>query len=505
MSTSNRIIKNTVFLYMRTLVSLLLGVFTTRILLEALGESDFGLYNVVGGTIAMMGFLSASLSSATQRFLSYAEGSGNKEKIRQYFNNAIIIHWGLAFLMILVFTIAGLFFFNGILNIPEGKYSVSIVIYICLLISTIFSITIVPYEAEINAHENMFFFSILGISDVVVKFGIAFLVLYVDSEKLILYAILMSVESFLLRFVAQVYCKSKYEECREIDFKANFDKKIVKEMTSFAGWNMANIATGMISLFGMNVVVNHYFGTDVNAAMGIATQLSGVMMGLSANLIKAVTPAIVKSEGSSQHDRMLEYTYVSCKFSYLIFSFVCIPVLFYIGNILDLWLTIVPKWTPILCIILIVSTLLEQLTAVLYQTIMAVGNIKLYNIAKSIANIAPLCISIAMFQYGKYEPYWIFINWGIFKVLIGGGINLIYARLHTGLDLLRYFKSVVSPVISCSIMSATIIYIVSIVNIPWGYLALTSVLLTIPVYYYIALNNSERNRFRFFVINVINR
>lgn len=139
---------------MRTIASILLSVFTTRILLEALGESDYGLYNVVGGSIAMLGFLSASLSSATQRFLNVAEGKGDLEKIKLFFNNSIIIHWALAGIMVVIFVIAGLFFFNGILNIPDGKYNDAICVYGCLIISTVFSITVVPYEAEINSHEK---------------------------------------------------------------------------------------------------------------------------------------------------------------------------------------------------------------------------------------------------------------------------------------------------------------------------------------------------------------
>ena len=487
------------FLYMRTIVSLLLGVFTTRILLEALGESDFGLYNVVGGSVSMMGFLSASLSSATQRFLSYAEGEGNKDKIKIYFNNAIIIHWVLALLMIIIFSIAGIFFFNGILNIPDGKLSTAVIIYVCLLISTVFSITIVPYEAEINAHENMLFFSIIGVIDVIVKFGIACLVLYLKSDKLILYAVLMAVESFLLRKASQIYCQRKYPECRKTELKANFDRSAIKEMTSFAGWNMANIATGMISLFGMNVVVNHYFGTDANAAMGVATQLSGIMMGLSANMLKAVTPVIVKSEGGSQHSRMLEFTYASCKFSCLIFSFVCIPAIIYIDPILNLWLTVVPKWTSIMCVILILSTLIEQLSVPLYQGIMAVGKIKGYTVSKSIANILPIIISILMFQFGDVQPYWVFINWGLWKSFIGGLVNVYYAYRLIGLTFKDYKTKVFIPAITPVLVSCAAYYLISLINTNWFVCLLVGGICSIFIYYIFALNTLEKSKILSFI------
>lgn len=495
MSTSKRVIKNTAYLYMRTIASLLLGVFTTRILLQGLGESDFGLYNVVGGSIAMLGFLSASLSSATQRFLNVAEGEGDFNKVRLYFNNSIIIHWALAGMMVAIFIIAGFFFFNGILNIPDGKHVDAIVVYGCLLVSTVFSITVVPYEAEINAHENMLFFSIVGIIDVALKFLIAFAVLYFDSDKLIFYAILMAVESFLIRYICQFYCKRKYEECKHKNLRESFDRAIIRQMTSFAGWNMVNIATGMISLFGMNIVVNHYFGTNVNAAMGIATQLSGVMMGLSANMIKAVTPVIMKSEGGNQHDKMLQYTYASCKFSYLIFSVCCIPVLFFIHPILKLWLTEVPQWTDIFCIVLIIATLIDQMTVVLYQSIMAGGDIKFYNIFRSITNILPLLVSVLMFQYGNFPPYWALINWGIYKCLLGGAVNLYFSNKNLHLNLHYFIKKVFTPSILSTLVIAIVCMVLCLINLNWLLAFIVSFIASLPIYWLIALDNNERAQF----------
>ena len=343
MSTSQRVVKNTLFLYVRTIVSLLVSVFTTRILLGTLGASDYGLYNVVGGSIAMLGFISTSMSGVIQRYLSHAEGSGDERRIQLIFNNALIVHYILAVVTIILLGTAALFFFNGVLNIPTGKETEAAIIYGCMMASTVFSITIVPYDAEINAHENMLFYSILGIIDVMLKLLIAIVILYRDNEKLVFYAILMAAESFLLRFITQQYCRKYYEECRKVQMCHYYDKATIKEMTSFAGWNMTNTATGMISLFGMNIVINHYFGTELNAALGIATQLSGVLMGVSMNMIKAVTPVLVKSEGRNQRDRMLEISYVGCKFSYLLFAFVGVPVLVFLPYILNLWLHNVPE------------------------------------------------------------------------------------------------------------------------------------------------------------------
>lgn len=504
MSQSQRVIKNTLFLYMRTAVSLLVSVFTTRILLDALGVEDYGLYNVVGGAIAMLGFLSASMSSVTQRFLSYAEGAGDLDSIVRYFNNSIVIHYALALFMALALAVAALFFFNGILNIPEGKLSAALAVYGCMLLATAFSITTVPYEAEINAHENMLFYALLGIGDVLAKFVIALLVFYTPDDQLVCYAILMAIESFLLRAICQWYCKRSYRECCRINLRKNFDKSMIKEMLSFSGWNLANIASGMISFYGMNVVVNHYFGAGVNAAMAIATQLSGAMMGVSAYMIKAVTPVLVKSEGANQHEKMLAISYVSCKFSYLLFSFVALPVLLFLPKVLSVWLTVIPEWTGTFCCILIITALAEQLTVVLYHSIMAGGDIRNYNIARAIFNILPIVLSLAIFRYWEEaDPYWALINWMLFKSIGGGIINVFYARSTLNLSARFFVKHVFSP----SLLASLIVVMVGCCILLGCYtfqinqfLGIVAVLLiSAPIYWIVALTPRERSILQSFI------
>ena len=509
MSTSQRVVKNTLFLYVRTIVSLLVSVFTTRILLGTLGASDYGLYNVVGGSIAMLGFISASMSGVIQRYLSHAEGSGDERRIQLIFNNALIVHYILAVVTIILLGTAALFFFNGVLNIPTGKETEAAIIYGCMMASTVFSITIVPYDAEINAHENMLFYSILGIIDVMLKLLIAIVILYRDNEKLVFYAILMAAESFLLRFITQQYCRKHYEECRKVQMCHYYDKATIKEMTSFAGWNMTNTATGMISLFGMNIVINHYFGTELNAALGIATQLSGVLMGVSMNMIKAVTPVLVKSEGRNQRDRMLEISYVGCKFSYLLFAFVGVPVLVFLPYILNLWLHNVPEWTVAFCSILLVLTLVDQLTVLLYQSIMADGHIKVYNVLRSITNLMPILISIIMFSLGDFSPTWILINWLIWKGSIGGIVNLIVASKNLGLSVSLFFKRVIVKGMTVTVVVALVACMVKesadylLLSELWG--ILTVFLLSLPLYWRVAFTQLERTIFYIMFSKVLRR
>lgn len=496
MTKSSRIIKNTGVLYIRTVVSLVVNIFTTRILLEALGASDYGLYNVVGGSIAMLGFISASMSSTTQRFISHAEGSGNTERVKSIFNNALLIHNLLALLSVLILLIAGFFFFNGLLSIPEGKEAAAIAVYGCLMVSTVFSITVVPYEAEINAHEDLIFFSIIGIADVVLKFAIALGVLYSKGDRLIIYAICMAVESTFVRLASQLFCRRHYNECHRPEISKQYNRDIIKEILSFTGWNSVMTTTSMVGLFGMNLVMNHFFGVKLNAAMGIATQLSGVLMGLSMNMIKALTPSLVKAEGGNKRAEMIKISLTGCKFSYLIFSFFGIPVLIYITPILALWLNDVPNMTACFCIILLITQMLEQLTVVLYQSISAEGNIRNYCICRSVSNIAPLILSILIYCLYPLQSYWLLINWLIFKGIISGIINVYYSKINIGMNIGTYLNDVLKPCLTTTLLSslaAVIIY--NLLDsadlrflIPFSF----SVIISIPIYYYVALNRKEK-------------
>lgn len=497
MSNSKRVIKNTIFLYIRMAVSILTNVFTTNILLRALGASDYGLYNVVGGAVAILGFLTATMSHTTQRFLNYSEGEGDLEKTKGVFNNSLIIHYTIAILFTVLLSLAGLLYFNGILNIPAGRETAAMVVYGSLIFSTAFSVTIVPYDAILNAHENMRTYSLIGIVDVIFKLLVAISILYINSDKLILYAILMAIESWLIRYITKFYCQRKYLECKKEELRRYFDKCTIREIASFAGWNLVNIASGMSSQYGKNIAVNHFFGTIFNAALGIATQLSGVVMGISANMIKAITPILVKSEASNQHNKMLEITYLGCRFSYLLFSFFCIPILFFTNDILELWLGDVPVGTSIFCKLLIIALLTEQLVSFLYQSIAAQGNIKNYNITRSIINIMPLISTVVMFCYG-FSPYWAIINWIIWYSIGGGIVNLYFSNKNIGLSYKRYMTTVIIPCSLVTILSIIINILIMKLHkeyeVPSIMCFLLSIISSAPFYWLFGLNKLEKRK-----------
>ncbi len=274
MSTANRVIKNTGFLYAKMGITMFISLYTTRLILNSLGASDFGIFNIVGGAISMLGFLNAAMASATQRFMSYSEGEGNREKQKSIFNVSFILHLGISIVVGISLLIAGYFFFNGILNIPQNRIFAAQVIYGSLIISTMFTVMTVPYDAAMNAHENMKYYAIVGIFESFLKLAVAFACVYTSYDKLIVYGILMAGIPLVSLTIMRIYCHKHYEEC-VIAPRTFWEMKLMKEMTSFAGWNLLGTMSVMISQYGLNIVLNIFHGTIANAAQGISSQVNG--------------------------------------------------------------------------------------------------------------------------------------------------------------------------------------------------------------------------------------
>lgn len=455
MSTSGRVLKNTTFLYLRLGISLFVSLWTTRIVLNALGVDDFGIYNLVGGIIALLGFLNATLSSATQRYLNYAEGQKNVEEQLKIFNNSFLLHLMLAFLLVACFIILGIICFNDVLKIPSGRIFSAKIVYLCMVVSTILSIMNVPYEASINAHENMVFYAYIGIFEVLAKLGIAYSISIVSADKLIVYALLMTIVPIITFILMRLYCSRKYRECK-ISLKRYIDKNILKDLGKFAGWNFMSSATGIMTQYGFNIVINHFFGVVLNAAQGIASQVSGVLVNVSSNALKALNPIIVKSESINQHDKMIYVSLLGCRITFLIFIALSFLLVVGMEHILTWWLKTVPEWAVLFCQLQLVRICIEMLTLSLSSSIMAYGDIKNYNIYRSIINLTPLITSVILFQY-NFAPYWIYINWILGWSVLGGIINVVYAHKKVSLAYSHYIKIVLLPSLKVLILPVFIV------------------------------------------------
>lgn len=494
MTTSERILKNTVFLYVKMGITVFISLYTTRLVLNALGASDFGVFGVVGGVITMLGFLNGAMSSATQRYMSYSQGEGDNERQRYIFNNSLILHWGIAIVVGLFLELAALLFFNSILNIEPSRIDAAKWIYHFMVVSTMFTIISVPYDAAINAHENMFYYSIVGILESVLKLVIALYVVYTLYDKLITYGLLMALLSIFLLIIKQAYCQIKYDECK-YRISGYVSKKVIRELTGFAGWNFVSTAGTLLGNCGGNVVVNHYFGTSINAAQNVGSQLRGQMMAFSNNMLKALTPVIVKKEGEGDRFAMLKFSLTGSKLSFLMFALLAIPFIVETPFILKVWLKNVPDWTVCFSRFQIVIALMEQLTITLGTTIAATGKIKEISIFSGFARFVPLIIYVFVFSFGG-EPYWLYIIILINFGFILNGYTIYQCKKHCNLSMRMFCNSVLYPCCFCSVLSLIIGSIpVVLMEESWmrfiisSCMTLSSYLLAI---YYVGFNGEEK-------------
>lgn len=448
-STANRVIKNTGYLYAKMAITMFVSLYTTRLILNSLGASDFGIYNIVGGAISMLGFLNVAMASATQRFMSFAEGEGNKDKQKYIFNVSFVLHFIISVVIGIALIVAGWFFFHGILNIPADRAAAAQVVYASLIVSTVFTVMNVPYDAVMNAHENMRYYAIVGIVESFLKLAVAFACVYSAGDKLIVYGILMAVIPLVTLTIMKVYCHRKYEECI-IKPRAYFDRKLMKEMTSFAGWSLAGSMGAILGNYGNGIVLNNFFGTLLNAALGIANQLNGMLLVFANNMIKALNPVIVKKEGAGDHRRMLEYSYTGCRFSFLLFAVFCLPCLVETPFILKLWLKNYPEWSVLFVRWQIVRTLLEQTTNMLGTSLSANGNIKETNIIAFFINLAPLLLLSVAFAMGA-SPAWYYPIIILDMVVAASIFRLYYCHKYCDLQFSEFFRTVFFPCIALGV------------------------------------------------------
>ena len=507
MSTANRIIKNTGFLYAKMGITMFISLYTTRLILNSLGASDFGIFNIVGGAIAMLGFLNAAMAGATQRFMSYSEGEGDREKQKSIFNISIILHSVISVIVGLLLLVAGYFFFNGILNIPAGRVDAAKVVYGSLIVSTMFTVMTVPYDAVMNAHENMKYYAVVGIIESFLKLGVAFICVYTLHDKLIVYGILMACIPLITLTIMRIYCHQHYGEC-VISVRKYWNPKLMKEMGAFAGWNFMGSASSMIGNYGLGLVLNHFFGTLLNAAQGIAYQLSGQLQAFSNNMLKALGPVIVKKEGEGERTKMIKTTFTGSKLSYFLFAVFTIPAIVEMPYILRLWLKIVPEWAVEFSRLHLMRTMIEQITVTFGTAISAEGHIKKIQQTTCFLNITPIVLIFIAFSLGASPILMYIINISIFGILLAG-IKIYFMHTNCKMSYKDFFCHILIPIIIVSVISI-VCAIIPVMFFEEGFPRLISVALCstigliISVYIY-GLDNDEKNIVRKIVYSVKTR
>lgn len=447
----HKVIKNTGWLYAKMGITMFISLWVTRLILQSLGASDFGIYNVVGGAIAMLGFVNGSLASASTRFMAYAEGQGNDQRKIVIFNVCVTLHFAIAVFMVLVFALLTPLFFGSVMNIPPERMRAAYFVYGSMVAGLFFTISRVPYDAVLNAHERMKFYAIVGVMESVMKLLVAFACVYTSKDKLIVYGILMAIIPVIVNIVTRIYCKRHFDECRFQPFRY-WDKAAMKEMLSFAFWVLCASITSMLSSYGSGLVLNHYFGTLLNAAYGIARQLDGQLGTFSSNMRKAVIPVITKTEGGGQRAAMITRSTLACKYSYLILAVFAIPFLLEMNYILQLWLKEVPEWTAIFARLVLVQSLLGLLVSTYVVSLEAEGNISLFNRIRSIYSIVPILLLILAFMYGA-SPIMICVIGIVWNGIVGASIILYFMKRNCGMTYGTFWGGVLWPTTAVTLFS----------------------------------------------------
>ena len=440
MEAAKRVAKNTGILYARLAITVFISLYSTRLILAALGVDDFGLFGLVGGVISMLGFLNNAMATATQRFVSIAQGTGDFDKVRQIFNMSSLLHWGVSVLVFFLLEGAGYIFFHGFLNIAPNRVEEAYMVYQFMVASTLMTIISVPYDAVIVSHENMKVEAILSVFEAILKLGIAFYVTYTSFDHLVAYGFLMAILSMLMLIFRRIYCHIVYPECN-LKIILYFNKTLLKDIAQFAGLSFLACFSSMISVYGQTVILNLFFGTRVISAQNIATQISGQLRVFSFTLSKAINPVITKYEGAGERLKMIKVLIFGSKIGFLLQAILYIPFIIEMPTIMHYWIKNVPNFAIIFCRMLLINNLIGAFAGNLKDAISAVGKIRNYQIFSSILYISTISLSYLFFKLG-FPPHYVYVSMFIFTILHVIN-NLFFASKIFQLSLKDYWKNFV--------------------------------------------------------------
>ena len=437
MQNSSRIILNTGILYSKMFLNIFIALYSTRLILNALGTNDFGIYALVGGVIGALSFLNKAMATATQRYLSYNRGKGT-EQLGKVFNTSLILHVLIGILFVIVLEICGLFLFDGFLNIESSRLAAAKFVFHCMAASTFFSVIAVPYDAIMNAKENMLVFSLFSVLESVLKLLIAIYLFYTPVDKLMPYGLLMALMMDFCRTFKRLYSDYKYKETKirlgVVDFK------LLKEMAGYSGWitveSVCHIAKGE----GIPVVLNLFFGTGVNAAYGVSTQVRHNIGSFSEMIFKSSNPQVMRNIGDGFIDKSIKLSTTVCKFSYLLMALLSIPLIIEADFILSLWLKNVPDYAANFCRLVLGTNLMIMLARGLNFLIDGIGKIKVYRITLSVLNLIVFPIALVLLKMGA-SPYSVFIGifFSDFLVVVA---RVYFAAKYSGMNASEFCKSV---------------------------------------------------------------
>lgn len=496
MEPTKRIILNTSVQYAKAIVTTILSLFSMRIILEAIGISDYGIYSVVGGVIAMLGFITNALVITTQRYVSYYFGRHRTNLVKKFFINSFFLHIILGLSIGLIMLLIKGWLMDDFLNIAPNRLSTAKSVYDITVAILFITVITAPFKALYIARENIVIISIIEMTDAILKFVLAFILLYVNTDKLLFYAFILAGIQFLNLLAFSLYANLKFEECTFTIHKRDISRTYISQLLGFAGWTTYGMGAVTARNQGTAIILNHFFGTTINAAYGIAYQVFGAISFLSTSILNAMNPQIMKAEGTKDRPKVFELAEKESKYSTMLLIIALVPIMLEIRSILQLWLKEVPPYCTLFCNAVLISFICDQMTAGLNTINQAIGKIKVYTLLMYTPKLAFLLITPFLFSNGGTitEAMAIYITIELLVSL--SRIPYIYKT--TGLSIKKYISHVLLPLLPLTILacaSSEICILLFQAKYRFLITGTFSVLVSTITSWYCVLNSTERAYF----------
>lgn len=438
-SSNKRIAKNTIYLYFRSFLMMAIGLFSSRVILQALGVDDYGLYGAIGSIVAMFTILNGVLATGTSRFLTFELGKGDKERLRKTFSAAFAMHVALAVILFIVLETIGVWFLNNKMNIPEGREVAANVVFQLSILTCMLSLTQVPYGACIIAHEKMSVYAYVGIAEAVFKLALIFTLLYVPfTDNLIVYAIILATWSIGLQIWYRIYCRKRFEESNLMIVR---DKSIYKGMLSYSLWDFLGqfCATGIGQ--GLNILLNIFFGVVMNSARTVAYQVENALTQFSNNFLVASQPQIVKSYAAGNYNRFYQLISQVGKYAFFLLFILTLPFFLEAEYVLSLWLVEVPAYSSVFLKVTMVVTLFRIISRPLVQGVHATGKIKFLNMTSGVFGVLTYLPAVyILFSSGC--PFWTMFIVQVVCAIMSSSLEIWSLRRLYEFSILKYLKEV---------------------------------------------------------------
>ena len=503
-NNNKRIAKNTLLLYFRMLFMMVVSLYTSRVILNALGVEDFGIYNVVGGVVAMFSVISGSLSAAISRFITYELGKGDQSKLNKIFSASVTIQLLLSLIIVVLIESVGVWFLNAKMTIPAERMTAANWVLQFCIITFVINLISVPYNAAIIAHERMSAFAYISILEAVGKLAIAFSIMVSPIDRLIFYAILMCVVAVVVRLTYGHYCKKHFTECT---YHFHWDKDILMKMFGFAGWNFIGATSGILRDQGGNIVINLFCGPSVNAARGIANQVNAAITGFVTNFMTALNPQITKSYAVGDKDYMMTLIFQGARLSFYMLLLLSLPIIINTHYILVMWLKLVPEHAVLFVQLILVFAMSESISNPLITAMLATGNIRNYQIIVGGLQLMNLPVSYILLRMGYIPETVLIVAIIISQCCLAARLYMLKGMI--GLSPVKYLRKVYLNVIGVAILSVIVPMFLSKEMdesfLSFFAITLISLLLTAMVIFFVGCNKKERALVKSKVIVVKNK